>query len=198
MVLVRNMCMEIEKLSPIITNLKSGKTLKRYNMPVQRNNNKYAPDINIGVTPSGTRYYRALLPDKSWGTTYLVKKDWTETVVDICKTSYGTKASTENSNEKVVISNRMIEHHTSDSAIVSNVVSKDKRVGRVARAYVPPEIYEYMFNLKKVQGYNELKPIKHNPLKKIIRNLLLKIIINHLQIQLQKFQRLPKQLRQQK
>ena len=125
--------MEIEKLTPIITTLRKGKQLKRYNTTVNESSGKYAPNINIGVTPSGTRYYRALLPDKSWGTTYMIRKDDTETIVDICKMSYGTKASVEKSKHKVVQTDRLIEHHTNDTEDVLNVVSRDRRVGKTAR-----------------------------------------------------------------
>lgn len=85
--------------------------------------------------------------------------------------NYGTRASVEKSNEKVVISDRIIEHHTNDTEAVLNIVSQDRRVGKVARAFVQPEVHEYMFHLKKVPGFKELKPIKHNIFSKVFKNI---------------------------
>lgn len=176
--------MKIEKFIPVVTKLKNGKQIKRFDMPVQKSTAKYVPDINIGITPSGTRYYRALLPDKSWGTTYMVRKDGTETIVDICRMSYGTKASVESSKDKIILSDRMIEHHSKDSPEVLNVVSKDQRLKKVARAFVQPEVLEYMFHLKKAPGYEAMKPPKPQPVKKFflgIKKLFVSQCINRFQ-----------------
>ena len=114
----------------------------------------------------------------------MIKKDGTETIVDICRMSYGTKASVESSKNKIILSDRMIEHHTKDSPEVLNVVSKDMRLKKVARAFVQPEVHEYMSHLKKAPGFESMNPPKPQPVKKFfmnIKNLFVSQCINRFQ-----------------
>ena len=165
--------MKIGKLEPIISTTKKGKKFKRYDIQVQKSVSPNTPNINIGVTPSGTRYYRALLPDKSWGTTFLRTKDGTETIIDSCRAPYGLKTTVESRKEKLVLSNKVIEHYTNAKSGVFNNVIENNRVGQASRAYIDNDIYKYMHELKENIDYSAMKaPKKPNRFLRLIKKVL--------------------------
>lgn len=171
--------MKIGKLEPIISTTKKGKKFKRYDIQVQKSVSPNTPNINIGVTPSGTRYYRALLPDKSWGTTFLRTKDGTETIIDSCRAPYGLKTTVESRKEKLVLSNKVIEHYTNAKSGVYNSISENSRVGQASRAYIDNDIYQYMYELKDNVDYSKMKPPKKpNRLLRLFKKSLSQLFVS--------------------
>ena len=165
--------MKIAKFEPIISTTKNGKNFKRYDLQVQKSTEPNMPNVNIGVTPSGTRYYRALLPDKSWGTTFLRTKDGKEIIVDSCRAPYGLKTTVEARKEKIILADKVIEHYTNSESGVHNFISENRRVGQTSRTFIENDIYKYMHELKENIDYSAMKaPKKPNRFLRLIKKVL--------------------------
>lgn len=149
--------MKINKLEPIITTTKKGKEIKRFDTQLQKSTDRFMSNINAGVTPSGTRYYRELLPDKSWGTTYLRKKDGTEIIVDTCSAPFGSRAVYEKRENKKIISDKYIEHYRVPQP-KWNIVREDVKAGQMSVNFIQDNVYNVIMQLKDVS--DSLKPPK--------------------------------------
>lgn len=130
----------INSFEPITVRTKKGKIITRYDSQIQKSNGKFSANVNIGVTPKGTRYYRALLPDKSWGSLYMLKKDGSEVIVDSCSSANGVQASVLNkNNEGIIKSDRFIEHMT-NRPTPENILIKDRMVGQTSKTFIQDDV----------------------------------------------------------
>ncbi len=137
------------ELNPIITTTRKGKELKRYNVQIKKSADKFTPNVNIGVTPRGTRYYRALLPDKSWGSLYMLKRDGSEVIVDSCSANYGIQSSVLNKKSNgIITSDRFVEHIVGNGES-KNIVHSDRMVGQTSKTYVQDEVKQAISYLAK-------------------------------------------------
>ena len=124
------------KLNSYTSTTKRGKTITRYSAVIQKSTIPANPNINAGITPKGTLYYRALLPDKSWGSLYLKKKNGDEVIIDSCKIGEDiqTKAEVRNS-DGIIKSDTRIQKFAKGTESVK-IISVEQNVGRRSSVYI--------------------------------------------------------------
>ncbi len=148
------------ELNPIIMTTKKGKQLERYDVQIKKSADKFSPNVNIGVTPKGTRYYRALLPDKTWGSLYMLKRDGSEAIVDTCYANYGLQSSVLNKNKDgIITSDRFVEHVVTGGES-KNIIHADRMVGQTSKTYIQDDVKQFISYLTKNLDIFKTQPKK--------------------------------------
>ncbi len=160
----------IKPLTPIITTTGSGKIIKRYNAKYVKPCSSDNKNMNIGVTPQGSFYYREIRPDKSWSSLYLKKYDGTEVVVDSVKVNSEKKTNVIIQKAGKVIDGKFV--HTFNNKF--NSITPNTYIGYPAKAYVGNDAFIALHKLKDRVDVSDLKPIKKNFFKRLKNHLNIK------------------------
>ena len=162
----------IKPLKPILTKTKTGKQIKRYDAKYIKKHGNNNKNINIGVTPQGTFYYREMTPDKSWGSLYMKKYDGTEVVVDFVELNSNKKCNVIVQKDGKVIDGKFV-HQFADKV---NSVTESAYIGYPAKAVIGNDIDIALSKLKERVDVTGLKPKKKSILSKVT-----KFFKNHIQ-----------------
>ena len=152
-----------QNIKPILTKNLKGKEIKRYDVTIVKRGN--TSNVNIGVTPSGTVYYRQTTPNKSWSSLYMQKYDGRELFVDTFKSNEYTKAVVEERKDMKVTNGKIVARYNEKGA--KNQISEYTNVGKHSNNNVSKDITDMLTQLKNNVDMTGLKP-RTNKIKKIM------------------------------
>ena len=158
---------DFSNAQPILTPIKNGKIIKRYNVKLKQAN--CDANISVGATPKGSVYYKKNLPNKTWATLYMVKHDGSELIVDTYKSGEHRKAIVENRNNDIITGGKTIIRYNEPGS--KNVVSESSKIGQHSNTIVTEDVYKTLKDFKKSVDLSDLKP-RINKFRKFINHLL--------------------------
>ena len=156
-----------EGIKPIVTSLKTGKTIRRYDTKIKKAGTD--DNVNVGLTPQGSVYYRRISPNKKFGSLYMEKLNGTIYTVDTFKTNEYIKTLVESSNKNIVTDGKNIIRENIPGA--KNIVSENLNIGLRKNLFVDQSIKDILKNLKENIDMKGLVPRRKSFISKLIKRV---------------------------